>query len=120
MKKVVLEGRRADVSWGHLSVDGIEHATEIFGKAVWDTNDAAVMDPNLIVRITVEATWRPVVAGSIWKGKHDGLERVVLAIEGGGLKLRARPMSSPSASAWCSRRADSSAAWLLSSARPTT
>lgn len=88
MKKVVLEGRRADVSWGHLSVDGIEHATEIFGKAVWDTNDAAVMDPNLIVRITVEATWRPVVAGSIWKGKHDGLERVVLAIEGGGLNYQ--------------------------------
>lgn len=80
MKKIVLEGRRADVSWGHLSVEGIEHATEAFGQSVWDANDAAVMDPNLIVRITIEAALRPIVAGSIWKDKADGRECVVLEL----------------------------------------
>lgn len=88
MKKVVLEGRRADVSWGHLSVEGIEHATEVFGQAVWDANDAAVMDPNLIVRITIETALRPVVAGSIWKGRVDGLERVAHIVNRSGISGR--------------------------------
>lgn len=73
----VFQGRRADFSWGHLSVEGTEHATESFGKAVWDANDRVVANPNLIVQITVEAVLRPIVPGSTWKSKTRGVARVV-------------------------------------------
>lgn len=76
----IFQGRRADFSWGHLSIEGTLHATESFGKAVWDANDQVVANPNLIVRITVEAVLRPVVPGSTWKSKRRGTQRVVSAI----------------------------------------
>lgn len=76
MKKV-LEGPRADFSWGHLSVDGVERATEVFGAAVWEANDRVVADPNLIVRITIEAVHRPIVPRSAWQSKVSGMRKVV-------------------------------------------
>lgn len=80
MKKI-FEGARADFSWGHLSVDGFERATEDFGKAVWDANDRVVVNPNLIVRITVETVMRPIVPGSTWKSKTRSTEFVVGTID---------------------------------------
>lgn len=73
--KNIFEGPRADFSWGHLSIDGIE--IEQFGKAVWDANDQVVANPNLLVRITVEAVFRPIAAGSRWKNKALGYPVVV-------------------------------------------
>lgn len=76
MKKI-FEGPRADFSWGHLSVDGVERATEVFGQAVWEASDRVVANPNLLVRITVETVHRPILPGSHWKSKARGLARVV-------------------------------------------
>lgn len=74
----IFQGRRADFSWGHLSIDDV--VPEGFGKAVWDANDQVVANPNLIVRITVEAVLRPIVPGSTWKSKRRGALRAVETI----------------------------------------
>jgi hypothetical protein len=56
MKKV-FESSRADMSWGHLSIDGVDE--EDFRDAIWEANDRVVSDPNLIVRITIETVPKP-------------------------------------------------------------
>lgn len=77
----IFQGRRADFSWGHLSIEGIEHVTESFGKAVWDANDQVVANPNLLVRITVEAALRQIIPGSVWRRKETSTARAVTAVE---------------------------------------
>jgi hypothetical protein len=56
MKKV-FESARADMSWGHLSIEGVDE--EDFRDAIWEANDRVVSDPTLIVRITIETVPKP-------------------------------------------------------------
>lgn len=77
MKKT-FEGPRADCSWGHLSIDGVDE--EDFRDAIWDANDRVVANPNLLVRITIETVNRPIVPGSKWRSKSRGLARFVETI----------------------------------------
>lgn len=111
--KRVFEGRRADVSWGHLSIEGVERATEAFGQAVWEANDAVVMDASLVVRITVEACPRPITPGSRWKSKVSGVPKIVdyllpdgglmyLQPEGGGSGFCPRAEDWFRDNVWCS------------------
>jgi hypothetical protein len=103
--KKVLEGPRADFSWGHLSVDSVERATEVFGAAVWEANDRVVADPNLMVRITIEAVHRPILPGSRWMSRVSGVPKIVDYITAdGGIMYRVEGDGSgfcPRAEDWC-------------------